>query len=199
MSLIGKWFLTEEEDFDVAHSEHVDLAIAAMLLYPKKFAPHLWNVNGVPKEELEAALERGADPEAIEFLSKGKDARLWAVREFGWIRTTKNAWDVWVFDDSAAEIAQKAKAYWRSQYSMNQWDMIDVHELKDGCRYQINAKKLLDGGRPKVLKRLAMGNIECGDDEHTEVPQYSTAKFSELERRALYKKSGDNPKRRSRR
>lgn len=78
---------------------------------------------------------------------------------------------------------------------MNEWDMIDVTELKDGCRYQINAKTFLKGGDPKVLKLLALGGLEC-DPERTSTPSYSTAKYSELERSKLYGRVGGNPRRR---
>lgn len=192
MSLIGKWWLTEFGSIDVGHGEHVDIAIASMLLLNQKRAPHLWNQNGIPKEELAAAIERGADADAVDFLSsKGKDARLWVIRELGWIRTARSAWNVWVFDDHVAEIARKAKDYWRSQYSMNNYDTIDVTELKTGDRFAVNAKKLQDGGNPHVLKNLAMGRMVEEEKESSPVV-YSTSRFSERERKRLYSRQGDN-------
>lgn len=193
MSFTGKWWITPAGDMDVSHSEHVDYAIAAMLLMDRPKAPHMWNVKGVPKEELAAALMRGVDAAAIDFLEQKKDARLWVIREFGWIRTAKSAWNLWEFNEKTAEIARSSKEYWRAQYSLNDHDSIDVTELKDGCRYAINVKKFLDGGNPKILKRLALGGVEC-EAERTATPQYSTEKYTEIERRRLTGRTGDNPR-----
>ncbi len=197
MSLNGKWFLTPSGSIDVTGSEHVDAAIAVLLLLDRKYAPHTWNGSEIPKAELKTALDRGADPEAVEFLAKGGDARLWVIREFNWIRTAKNVWNMWVFDEDTANIARVAKDYWMAQYSLSEWDMLDITELKDGCRYSISVKKFIEGGSPKTLKKLAMGNVECGIEE-SPTPVYSTAKFSELERDRLYGRVGANPHKRSR-
>lgn len=67
MSLIGKWFLTDQGDIDISGGEHVDMVIAAMLLMDRRYAPHLWNSKGIPEEEFGLALERGARPAAVEF------------------------------------------------------------------------------------------------------------------------------------
>ncbi len=192
MSLIGKWWITEFGDIDVAGTEHVNVAIASMLLMDRKQAPHAWAVRGIPSEEFAFALERGADPEAIEFLRAGKDARLWMVRELGWIRTARNAWNVWEFGDHVGKIARGAKEYWRSQYAMNSFDLIDVNELKTGDRFSVSAKALRDGGNPRILKNLATGRIDSEERESSPV-LYSTVKYpSELARKRLYSRTGDN-------
>ncbi len=146
----------------------------------------------MPVEELEAALARGADPAAVNFLSKrGNDARLYVVREYGWIRTAKQAWNMWSFDDKCAEIARSAKEYWASQYTLNEYDTLDIHEFKSGDRFTVRAKALLEGGKPRVLKNLAMGFSEAASEKIE--PMYSTAKYSELEREKLYRRVGGNP------
>lgn len=196
MSLTSKWWLAPDGAVEMVGNEHVDFAIAALLLMPdRKYAPRHWNSKGVPPHELDAALARGADSRAVEFLSKrGNDARLWVIREFGWIRTAKNRWNLWEFGKREAEIARDSKAYWAAQYDIKKFDMIEVEEFKTGDQYSINASALFNGGNPKVLKNLAMGRIDIDSADVSE-PVYSAAKYGELERQKLYRREGANPRR----
>ncbi len=200
MSLIGKWWISPEGSFDGSDVEHMQLATAYMLDLPKdRHVPNWWTIRGIPIEELDAAAKRGVSAKTLEFLSnKGNDARLWVMREFGWVRTAKNKWSVWFFDDATADMVRDAKDYWKfqaDQGKMTEHEMLDVYEFKDGCEYSISVQKLLEGGRPQVLKKLAMGGLECSGKEEAIAPQYSTAKYSELERQKLYGISGANPRR----
>lgn len=194
MSLIGKWFLTENGDFDISGNEHVDFAIAAMLNMDRKYAPYNWNSQGIPKEELDAAIERGAAPEAVEYLKKrGSDARLFVIKNLAWIRTAKSVFNLWEANDKADEIIRNSRAFWRSQYDLKQWDMIDVLEFKTGDSYAVNAKALKDGGSLQVLKKLSMASVAAGSSDRQAVPQYSTMKYGEIERGRLMGRTGDNP------
>lgn len=204
MALTEDFWLTDDGSFLMGGSEHSAFAVAYMLDMPKDSrVPQWWIIKGIPEIELQKALERGADPKAVEFLStKKNDARLYAMREYGWVRTARNKWNLWDFDDETAEVVRDNSGYWKfqaDQHRMTEYEMADIYEFKDGCQYSISIKKLLDGGKPRILKKLAMGNIECGVEEPVEVPQYSTAKYSEVERDRLYGRTGANPKRRLRR
>ncbi len=171
------------------------MAVAVMLAYPEPFVPRSWVIRGIPPEEFALALERDADPKAVQFLEEKRDARLYALREYGWVRTAKNKWNVWTFDCATAEMVRKSD-YWKAQYSFDKYDMLDVEEFKGKDSYSISAQKLLDGGNPEVLKNLAMGHIVDSDKEEALCPHYSTAKYGELAREKLYGRSGANPRRR---
>ncbi len=198
--LTDTFWLTKFGSFQMTGTEHAAFAIGAMLDLPKdRRVPNYWTINGIPENELAEALWRGADPKAVEFLSdRRNDARLWAMREFGWVRTAKSAWNLWNFDDETAEMVRWNTGYWEFQKKMTEFDMLDIYEFKTHCEYSISVQKFLDGGQPHELKKLATGELECRVIEEVK-PEYSTAKYSELERDRLYKRSGDNPKRRSRR
>jgi len=197
--LTDTFWLTGIGAFQMTGSEHATFAIAAMLDLPKyRRVPNYWTIKGIPQNELIDGLARGADPKAVEFLSdKRNDARLWAMREYGWVRTAKSAWNLWYFDDYAAGMVRGNTGYWDFQKKMTEFDMIDIYEFKTHCEYSINVMKFLDGGRPQELKKLATGGLECRVVEEAK-PEYSTAKYSELERDRLYRRSGGNPRRRSR-
>ncbi len=200
--LIGDWWICPEGAFEMNSSEHAAFAIAYILGMPKdKRVPNYWTIRGIPSEEIDAALKRGADPEAVEFIAnKRNDARLWAMREYGWIRTAKNAWNLWYFDDETADIVRDNEGYWEFQAKtgkMSEYEMIDIYEFKDGCEYAISVQKLLDGGKPQVLKKLATGGIACAGPEAV-APHYSTSKYGELERQKLYGRTGANPRKRKR-
>lgn len=171
-----------------------------MLQLPDRmFAPYRWSIDGVPEEELELALDRGADPAAISFLSSKKnDSRLWAVREYGWVRTFRNKFNLWYFDCTTADMVRESD-YWDSQRQLEPDDKIDVEEIKTGDHYSISVQKLLDGGDPEVLKDLAMSRIKDGAPVAKICPTYSTAKYGEVARQKLYARTGDNPRRRARR
>ncbi len=194
--LTQKFWLTQEGSFAMTGTEHADFAIGVMLkMPPESRVPRSWSVDGVPESEIAAALERGASRSAIDWLTiKRGDARLYVMKEYGWVRTMKSVWNLWFFDDATADMVRNNSGYWIAQRSsMNQYDLIDVEEFKTRDRYSINVKKLLDGARPQVLKNLAMGR-STEDVEEDVVPSYSSAKYSEEERRKLYGRTGDNPR-----
>ncbi len=201
MPLVDKFWITPQGSFEMGHIEHMDFAIAVMLAMPSTaIVPRWWAIRGIPPTEIEAALDRGADQAAVRFLeNKRNDARMWAMREYGWIRTAKNAWNLWDFDKATADMVRNSTDYWKFQASrghMTEYEMLDIYEFKTGDQFSINARKLLAGGNPKVLKNLAMG---VADEIVEKVePVYSTAKFSELERRTLAGRTGDNPRKRHR-
>ena len=178
-------------------SEHEQLAAAVMLRYPEPIVPNRWIINGVPEAELDAARARDADPKAVTWLYDKKDARLYALREYGWVRTFKAKWNCWRFDCETAAMVNKS-GYWDTQYSLDKYDMIDVEEFDGHDRYSINAMKIIDGADPTVLKNLARGRLAASDKEEAICPSYSTAKYSELEREKLYGRTGANPRRRRR-
>ena len=194
------FWLTQEGTYAMGQSEHYMFATEAMLLMPDGEASgRRWQNQGVPEDALQAGLERGADPRAVEFLRKGGDARLWAIREYGWIRAAKSKWNLWYFDEKTANLARKNTEYWDYQlrhYMNPKYEMVDVYEFKDGDKYSISCRKLLDGGNPQILKNLAMGRTVVADTEKMYSPEYSTAKYSETERRRLRNITGDNPTRR---
>lgn len=180
--------------------EHSTFAIHVMLkLPPDRRVPNYWFYKGVPKEELDAALARGADPAAIEFLSdKNKDPRLYALRELGWIRTAKSKFNCWQFNQAAADLIRDSKDYWTAQDKLEDGDVIDVEEFAPGGqKFTISVKALRGGGRPEVLRGLS-GLTEADLVEASIPPNYSTLKYTQMQRDKLYHRTGDNPTRRRR-
>ena len=106
--ITGKYWITPAAAVELSGREHEWLSTAVMLQLPDRmFAPYRWSIDGVPEEELELALDRGADPAAISFLSSKKnDSRLWAVREYGWVRTFRNKFNLWYFDCTTADMVR---------------------------------------------------------------------------------------------
>jgi hypothetical protein len=195
--LTGKyWIVPGMSAINLSNDEHDQVAMAIMLALPRPTAPRHWLIKGVPHEELDAALARNADLKAIRYLeNKNHDPRLYAIREYGWVRTYKNKFNLWRFDDATAEMVRQSD-YWAMQPQLNDHDMIDVEEFDGTDRFEISVKRLLDGGRPSVLKNLAMSRITPEEAVEKVSPHYSAAKYSELERDRLYARSGANPRRR---
>ncbi len=173
-------------------SDHALFAIGAMLgKDPGAYIPLHWAISGVPRTALDLAMEGGADPKAIIALEDGVDPRLYAMMFFGWVRVSQNRFNLWDFNQSTAELIRECREYWKAQdYGPD--DMIDVFEFKTKDRFQIRITALLKGGDPKILKNLSMGRMDADKKTEALSPAYSS-KLSELERRRLYARVGDNP------
>lgn len=197
--LTGTWWITPFGSWNMGSAEHVQFATHFMLMLPPdRRVPTYWAIKGVPPEELEAALARGADPEAVEFLKdKRRDARLFAMQSLGWCRTARNRFNLWRFDAQTAKMIRDAQDYWQAQTSAGSHEMIDVEEFDGRDAFSISVAKLLAGGNPQVLKNLAMGRIEETAPREVVAPAYSTRKYSELERDRLYQRTGANPKKKT--
>ncbi len=158
--LSGKWWLTPAGAYDVGTREHAHYALRDMLLYPR-LPPVQWFGLGVPAAELDAALARGADPKAVEYLSnKARDPRLFAMKEYHWVRTARNVFNLWEFNEATAQTIRAAANYWQAQGNLGRYEMIDVEEFHNHDRYSISIEKLMAGGNPKILKNLAMSRVE---------------------------------------
>lgn len=190
------YWLTPAGAFDMKASEHAQAAAHSMLNMPAdRRVPMHWMIKGIPEEELVAALERGADPKAVEFLSNSRgDPRLFALREYGWIRVAKNAFNLWKFDEETVKLIRNAKDYWAAQDNAGACEMMDVEEFSTGDRFTVSAARLLAGGRPSVLRKLSGAEAVAGCVEKV-APQYS-ARYGEIERDRLYRRAGGNPRRR---
>ena len=192
MALSGKWFITPEGSVQLDGREHAQLATHYMLNLPlDRNVPMWWVIRGIPEEEFDAALKRGADPDAVEFLrKKGNDSRLWVLK-LGWIRTAKSLWNLWRFDDKTLQIARDAKDYWAAQ-KITKSDYVDIEEFETRQVFSVPVFTILDGTDPALLKRVALGLPIDLPKEEVAVPSY--AGRTERERRTLLRREGDNPR-----
>ncbi len=197
--LTGKFWIVPEGLLELRGGEHNQIAAAVMMAMPEdRRVPLHWLVKGIPEAELEAALARGADESALHFLAdKKNDPRLFAMKEYGWVRTMKDKFNLWYFDCETADMVRRSP-YWKMQ-SLTGGEMIDVYEFETGDQYTIGVNALLRGGDPQILKDLAMGRVGESEAHEAVCPSYSTAKYSELQRQRLSGRTGDNPRRRNRR
>lgn len=193
--LSGKWFITLDGSVQLDGREHQQLAVHYMLNLPlDRNVPMWWVIRGIPDEEFDAALKRGADPDAVAFLrEKGNDARFWVLK-LGWVRTQKQIWNLWRFDKQTLAVARNAKDYWDSQKSLSKWDYVDVEEFETRLVFSVPVFAILDGTDPDDLKRVALGGPAELPKEEVATPSYS--KRTERERKKLLRREGDNPRRR---
>lgn len=202
--LSGTWWITPEGSWSMGASEHSTFAMHVMLgLPPTQRVPNYWFYKGVPKEELDNAIARGADKKAIEFLeNKNNDPRLFVLRQLGWCRTARNKFNVWLFDQRTADMIRNADDYWHAQDKFENGEVIDIEEFAPtGQTFTIRVKALLGGGTPEAMRAIAgvtEAQMVAASIPPTQVT-YSTIKYGELARSALYHRTGDNPRRRSRR
>ncbi len=168
-------------------------AIGAMLgKPPEAYVPLHWSISGVPRTALDLALEGGADYKAIEALENGVDPRLYAMKNYGWVRVSKNRFNMWSFDKNTADLIKNAEGYWFAQGNIDRHETIDTFEFKDRAHFTVTVGQLMRGGDPQVLKGLATVKSDVDQKGEALSPQYSS-RLPERERRRLYARTGDNP------
>lgn len=193
--LIEDWWLTPQGAFKLVSAEHAQFAIAAMLrMEPGERVPRYWLVRGVEAETLAKSESRGADPAAITFLqNKNNDPRLFVIKEYGWIRIAKNAVNLWAFNQAALELL-RSPDYWAQQYGYTEHEMMDMYEFATNDQFAAPVKAILNRASvASAIKDRAMGRTCDFVVPEAIKPEYSTAKYSELERQNLYRRTGDNP------
>ena len=167
MSLAGRYWLTPEgETLAVEGGEHANIAKIVMLNIDNpqdrsKYAQtrNVW--KAMTDEEAEIHAGRGVDARVINFFqsSNHPDARLWAVREWGWVRTADSLFNCWLFDDGTLKTIRANKEYWRMQeFGIERGSVITMNEEATGERYLINIERMLHPeATAEALVRVAAG------------------------------------------
>ena len=163
----GRYWLTPEgETLDVAGSEHANIAKIVMLNIDNPedrmaYAPikNVW--KAMTDEEASIHLRRGVDPNVINFFQSAghPDARIWALREWGWVRTDDSLFNCWILDDQTLDTIRANKRYWMVQRPGLESDtVINVNEEATGERYTLNVERMLNpAATAEALIRVAAG------------------------------------------
>lgn len=133
------WILPCGRVVDVTLSEHALLARARMLGIPEDIMHECVPINSLFRtlddEETRDAQDRGSSLSAIEFLLQDNpDPRVYAIRQWNWIRTRKNAFYArdWATENQRRLL--ESKEFWAMQpnSSGNSWLILydlDGHEI----------------------------------------------------------------------
>lgn len=126
-----------------------------------KYAPIKKVWQAMTDEEAETHLQRGVDPNVINFFQSvaHPDARIWALREWGWVRTDDNIFNCWIFDDDTLDTIRANKQYWMIQRpAIEKGTTITVNEEATGERYTVNVERMLNpAATAEALIRVAAG------------------------------------------
>lgn len=111
----------------------------------------------ITQAQADEALARGADPDAIEFLLRGGDPRLWMVREHGWIRIQHPFMEVWRFDDATLNTFRQNLDYLKYAKGMPE-DVLQVQETSTGDFFPVPFRFLTNiSAEPDAMKRTGLG------------------------------------------
>jgi len=155
---MGKWWLTPKGEIDLTGSDHDYIALLQMLNLergdPEAHAFRRRKKQQITSEQAEAALRRGADRKAVEFLMAGFDPRLWAVREWGWIRVHDGNVELWRFDENTLDLWQKSRRFW----GRSTFDTFTIGETSTGDLFRLDGRRLQNvSAEPGALKHYATG------------------------------------------
>lgn len=146
---------------DLGASEHAEVALREMLKLPDDTTIRKDRLfGGITPAEAKAALKRGADKDAVDFLLKTRgDPRLYAVKNLGWIRVARNAINVWKFDDETVDLLRRSDL-WKSHPQVEDYDMFLIDEMSapQGQTFEVSAGKLRKrGASADALRYTAQG------------------------------------------
>lgn len=84
------------------------------------------------RDEAELYRDRGVSKHCIEFLMKGEfvDPRIYAIREWNWIRTTGNKFYAWEWDEKTKEKLFSTDAFWKLQSNCKDNYWIELYWVK---------------------------------------------------------------------
>jgi len=163
-SLRDRYWLTPEGPLAIEGREHAQIVKIIMLDLSGDDIPEYALIKNVYKplteEEVRIHLERGVDPEAVEFLAKGKDARLWALKRWGWVRTMESQFNCWIFDDDMLDmIRDDNRTYWDSMRPwLDEFTEVYMNEESSGEIYKLKALRMLNpAAQVGALKWTAKG------------------------------------------
>ena len=161
----GSFWLTPTGVVSSAGVEHGYLAKLAMLGLERgspeahKYVPMPRWHHPLTDHAADELLKRGAAPGAISFLAQDKDPRLYAIREWGWVRVRDDHIDVWTFDQPTLDMIRNSIGFWEAvQGYLVPGARFVVSEESTGNLFTVEAKRLLSRATdPEALKAHAMG------------------------------------------
>ncbi len=133
LDLFGKyWLLPDGEIVDVTTDEHARIARAAMLNLLPTTIPYDRMFLPLTSAEQRVHAARGVDRARLDFLSTPHpDARVYVIREHGWIRTRGNMFYAWEWNDATLAELLGNKKFWALHPKVNQYTSIVLINVKD--------------------------------------------------------------------
>lgn len=124
--------------------EHAELALRHLLkLPPGTPIPRNKLYSGITMKEADAARARQVHEDVLDYLQRDSiDPRTWVVQKEGWIRVTKNQFNLWDWKTKVAQLVNSD--YWDQQPHLAPHDMLDIDDLADrsGNLFSISVGKL---------------------------------------------------------
>lgn len=141
--LTGKWWLRPDgAALNVSDTEHALVARRVMLgLKPdaNRFSQRVMFAALTPEEQTEF---RKAGKSILSFLREENDPRVFAIRQWRWVRVRKDRFYLWKFDVATLRIIRASRDYWSQQVSLASGDCIDVIELSTGDEFSLPVRCL---------------------------------------------------------
>lgn len=145
------WLLPNNDIIDCSTSEHAFYARARMLGLDideaHKKIPIDTIFSPLNKHDADFYRECGAKDDALEFLinttnRERVDPRVYAIREYGWIRAVANKFYAWEWDAVAIARLMAADAFWKYQDNATDDSWIELHGVKSGDKHEGNVRDI---------------------------------------------------------
>jgi hypothetical protein len=138
--LIGKWWLRPTKAaLDVSTTEHALVARRVMLRMDPDAArfTQIEMFDALTPAESAEFKAQDVPVDALDFLSRRNDPRVYAIREWGWVRVRRDRFYLWKFDRRALRTIRSSSGYWSAQPNMDPNDATDVIELSSADEFSI--------------------------------------------------------------
>ena len=135
------WIKPDGSVIDTSDDEHARIARGVMLGIPEDEIRRTIHLDGMfsplAPEQARYWLERGAHPEAVAFLclpsGESIDPRLWAIREWSWIRQRGNAFYAWIWTLEAKSILSNSDDFWKRQTKVTGQTWATLYNVVDSA------------------------------------------------------------------
>lgn len=169
--LTGKfWIIDRSCCIDVTCSEHALYARNYMLRLlgtPGEIVLNKRLFHALTKRELAFHKERKMTGDVLAFLSQKKsDARIYAIENYGWIRTRQKNFYLWQINATAWLRIRRSKDFWKHQHKLDPNDAIHIWEMKSK-RWFFTTVQDLTTTRTFSKFRRTLEEIRFGMDSQT--------------------------------
>ena len=161
--LIGKWWLRPgKAAIEVSATEHALVARRVMLGLEPDAARFTQRdmLSALTEAEIAEFRKIGVEQQALEFLCVPNDPRIFAIREWCWIRVRRDRFYLWKLDAASLRVIRESHSFWSAQPKSDPRDAADIVELSSGDEFSLSIRRLLDGrSKPASLRTAAMRSL----------------------------------------
>lgn len=153
----GKYWITPHGLVDVTTSEHALYAKNNMLKLARTRGEIRLDrtlFSALTSRQIAVHRRRGIPAKVLHFLSVKNDPRIFAIREYGWIRVRQSGIYVWRLNAAVLRRVRQCTQFWEGQRQLRKSDVVTVWEIASHDCFNITVRELT-GARVRLNDLLS--------------------------------------------